>query len=194
MTLEIKYPEPMTIYIDNNVWDFLFERDLVLCDALPPPEFRLKITREAEFEIPPIPDDKKRSFISMTIKNCNIETHRYFGFSRYDDVHSNDEQRIGGFGLGHWASSVELDFIRRQQEKMGTVKKQSTRLYKNEADISLAARSLNSNTVVLTLDKGAIFNDAILEGGKVIYLADFKNSQISLKDYVLGKLAEMASG
>ena len=47
---------PLTVYLDNNVWDFLFRRAINLAEALPKDEFCVCITREAEFEIPPIPD------------------------------------------------------------------------------------------------------------------------------------------
>jgi hypothetical protein len=44
---------PISIYIDNNVWDFLFDRRLDLAAELPRPDYCICITREAEFEIPP---------------------------------------------------------------------------------------------------------------------------------------------
>jgi hypothetical protein len=44
---------PTSIYIDNNVWDFLFERGIDLSVELPRNGYCLFLTREAEFEIPP---------------------------------------------------------------------------------------------------------------------------------------------
>ena len=32
-------PEPISVYIDNNVWDFLFHRGIDLAKALPKEEF-----------------------------------------------------------------------------------------------------------------------------------------------------------
>ncbi len=46
------------VYIDHNVWHYLFEQQLNLEIELPREEFTLCITREAEFEIPPIPSEK----------------------------------------------------------------------------------------------------------------------------------------
>ena len=46
---------PNDVYIDNDVFDFLFERKLDLAVELPCGEYCLFLTREAEFEIPSIP-------------------------------------------------------------------------------------------------------------------------------------------
>jgi hypothetical protein len=50
---------PTDVYIDHNVWDFLFARRIDLAVELPDDEFSLHLTREAEFEIPPTPSDKR---------------------------------------------------------------------------------------------------------------------------------------
>lgn len=109
------------------------------------------MTREAEFEIPPIPNEKAdlKLFIEETLNKCIIEPQPYFGF--FDSNHSDEEQRVGPFNTGRWASPEEVDFIEQQETKLSQVKKISTRLYRNEADISVAARAFQS--VVLTLDK-----------------------------------------
>lgn len=43
----------ITVYIGNNIWNFLFERKLDLAIQLPLDDYSLFMTREAEFEIPP---------------------------------------------------------------------------------------------------------------------------------------------
>jgi len=54
-------------------------------------------------------------------------------------------------------------------------KKQTTQLYKNEADISLAAR----------LDKKKRpLKDAYEQGGKVVFLTNFENSGMSLSAFI----------
>jgi hypothetical protein len=173
----------ISVYIDNNVWNFLFDRKLDLCIELPRDKYRLFVTREAEFEIPPIPANKAelKAFIEKTIKDCGIEIHSFFGF--YDPSHAPDEQRVGGFGIGYWASKEELAFIEQQRSRLSSEKKQTTRLYKNEADISLAARSFHA--VVLTLDKkNGPLKDAYEQGGKVIFLTNFENSGMSLSTFI----------
>lgn len=176
-----------SVYIDNNVWDFLFARKIDLSAELPNSEFCLCMTREAEFEIPPIPEEKAdlKKFIENTIQKCVIEPHSYFGF--YDPSHSAEEQRVGGFNEGEWASAEEVAFMEQQKTRLGAVKKQSTKLYKNEADISIAARAAHS--VVITLDKktGPI-NDAYKQGGKVVFLNDFDSSGLTLKEFILNSI------
>lgn len=138
------------VYIDNNVWDFLFSRRINLSIELPTSEFCLYMTREAEFEIPPIPNGKAdlKEFIDDTIKKCVIKIEKYFGF--FDENHSEEEQRVGDADVGRWITSEESRFIEQQKTKIGTVKKAQTRLYKNEADISIAARAMHY--VVITSD------------------------------------------
>lgn len=178
---------PISVYIDNNVWDFLLERKLDLAIELPREEYCLCLTREAEFEIPPIPVEKAelKAFIEKTIKDSGIETRPFFGF--YDEGHPPDEQRVGGWGEGYWVSNEERAFIEQQKTRLGGGKKPSTRLYKNEADISLAARSFHS--VVISLDKKTgPLNDAYKQGGKVVFLTEFDMSGMSLSDFIKQKI------
>lgn len=171
---------PIDVYIDHNVWDFLFNSNIDLMKELAASEFALHLTREAEFEIPPTPDDKRR-YIEEMIAECNIDIRPYFGF--YDAQHSSLDQRVGGFGVGYWSSQDEIDFIQSQRSKLGVDKKRKTRLFKNEADISLAARSFQS--VVLTFDKKAgPLLDAYNQGGKVVFLNDFEDSGFSLRQFI----------
>jgi hypothetical protein len=94
----------INVYIDNNIWDFLFERRIDLCVELSGDEFCLLLTHEAEFEFPLIP--KKKAFIESTIARCGIRTDRYFGF--HDDSLPLSEQRIGGAVLRVTRNCVSL--------------------------------------------------------------------------------------
>jgi len=173
----------ITVYIDNNIWNFLFDRRLDLAAELPRYEYSLFITREAEFEIPPIPEEKAelKAFIEKTIKDCEIRTHSFFGL--FDPDHPADEQRVGGLDVGYLASNEEWTFIVQQKTRLSENKKPATRLYKNEADISLAARSFHS--VVLSLDKKkGPLRDAYERGGMVIFLTNFETSGMSLSDFI----------
>ena len=162
----------IAVYIDHNVWGYLLEHKIDLADALPKDEFRLGITREANFEVPPTPPDKK-AFIEATIAKCEIETDTFFGFNA--PSLPQKEQRVGGFDIGRFASAEEISFIASQSKALKPTKKPSTKLYPNEADISLAARSFHS--VVLTFDnKKGPLRDAYEQGGKLIFLTDFDKS------------------
>lgn len=68
------------VFLDGNVWNFLFERRLDLAVELPRPEFSIGHTREAEFEIPTGKPDLD-AFFEETIVRCEIATDSYFGFS-----------------------------------------------------------------------------------------------------------------
>jgi len=173
----------ISVYIDNNVWDFLFERKLDLAVEFPRDEFCLCLTREAEFEIPPIPPEKAelKAFIEATIAKCGIQTDTLFGFN--DASLPPDEQRVGGLGVGRWANPEEIAFIAQQKTALRDSKKRPTKLYPGEADISLAARAFHS--VILSLDaKAGPINDAYKQGGKVVFLTDFDNSGMSLSNFI----------
>jgi len=180
-TTDMSRPMSTVIFLDNNIWDFLFERKLDLATELPCPDYRLCLTREAEFEIEPIENESLKAFIQRAIRDCGIETHSYFGF--YDESHPPNEQRVGGFNQGYWASKEEIAFIHQQRGRLGSEKKQSTRLYKNEADIGLAARSFHY--IVLSLDdKPGPISDAHKQGGHVVFLTDFDQSGMSLSEFI----------
>src|SRR6478752_9136273 len=138
---------PTSVYLDNNVWDFLFARRIDLALELPKSEFCLCITREAAFEIPPIPLERSdlKQFIEETIAAASIRTDSLFGF--FTEGVPPEEQRFGGFDVGRWATPDEIEFIEQQKTRIGKWNPKS-RLYKNEADRALAARSFHS--VVLT--------------------------------------------
>jgi hypothetical protein len=170
-------PPPYDIFFDNNVWDFLQARKIDLATEFPRDRYRLWITREAEFEIAAVPD-AVRPYVEDAIKRCGVRTDRIFGFG--NPSLPIDEQRVGGFGQGRWISPEEMDFI--QGERQST-RLRRTKLFKNEADIALAARSMH--TVVLTLDKKrGPLKRAANKGGKILFLKGFDASGLSLSAFV----------
>lgn len=176
----------INVFIDNNVWDFLFARRIDLAVALPSERFCLYIPREVEFEVARIPPEKAelKAFIEATIERCGIRTDTFFGFN--DDSLPPNEQRVGGFGEGRWISREEHEFMERAALK--TAKKRPSKLYPEEADISLAARAFHS--VVLSLDnKSGPIRDAYQQGGMVVFLTNFDKSGLSLGDFILKSLS-----
>lgn len=182
---------PISVYIDNNIWDFLFERKIDLATALPREEFCICITREAEFEIPPIRNHELKIFIETTIEKCKIPVDMFFGFR--DETLSQSEQRTGGFDAGRFASSEEIAFMTQQRtplKERHKKKNPKTGLYKDEADISIAARSFHS--VVLSRDsKPGPINDAYKQGGQVVFLNEFDRANMTLRDFIKSKLTEL---
>ncbi|HXT06498.1 MAG TPA: hypothetical protein VN715_06110 [Roseiarcus sp.] len=173
---------PISVYIDNNVWDFLFDRKMDLAVELPREEYCICITREAEFEISPMPPEK-RAFADATIVRCAVATDVFFGWA--NETLPTEEQRVAGWGHGRWASAKELAFIDQQRTALKN-RIRPTKLYEGEADLSLAARSMHSVALSLDAKKGPI-NAAYKQGGKVIFLTDFDTSGLSLADFIRSK-------
>jgi len=172
---------PFNIYIDNCVWDFLFDRKLDLAIELPQEEFRVSITREAEFEIAPIKRAEVRAFAKDTIAKCKIESDSFFGLS--DESLPLDEQRISGLGEGRLASAEESAFIDGQQNRIRG-KKRPTKLFPNEADVSLAARSFHAIVLTAERRKPGALKDAYDRGGDVVFLEHFDKSGKSLSEFI----------
>jgi len=141
------------------------------------------VTREAEFENRPIPPEKValRQYIMSTIARCEIATDIYFGF--YNQGLPARDQRFGGFNHSRWATPQEVEFIVEERKRWHRDSMRRTRLYTNEADIALGARSLHS--VVLTLDrKPGPLLDALNQGGRVLFLNEFEAQGIRLAKFV----------
>lgn len=178
----------ITLYIDNMVWDFLLAREMDICVELPPTEWSLRMTREAELEIPISPEKADlKAFIKNTMDRCGIEITPYFGFG--DPSAGPGIQLYGGWGIGHWQTRDESTFIEEQKSRLGT-KVRPTGLLPNEADISIAARAVHS--VVLSCEKKAgPIKSAKTQGAMVVLLdpIEFDNSGQSLAAFIRAKIA-----
>lgn len=186
---ELKVSKPISVFIDNNVWDLLFEHGIDIGQVLPRPYFGLSITREATFEIEPLISKKPElyDFIMKSIDSSQIEEDCFFGF--YDESIPPEKQRNGGFGCGRFISKEESDYLVSLNKNINfNSVRQSTGLFKNEADVSVAVRSVHS--VVLTLDtKPGPLKKAMDSGMKVISLEQFDPSGENLKDYIMRELS-----
>ncbi|HHQ4779536.1 TPA: hypothetical protein ACSP0C_003292 [Aeromonas veronii] len=181
---------PISVFIDNNVWNLLFEHKIDISQELPRPDFGLSITREATFEIEPLRTKKPElyDFIMNSIDSSQIEEDCFFGF--YDETLPPEKQRNGGFGCGRFISQEESDYLVSLNENINrnSVRK-ATGLFKNEADVSVTIRSIHS--IVLTLDvKPGPLRKAMDCGMKVISLEQFDPSGESLKEYIMRELPQ----
>src|ERR1039457_5769276 len=176
----------IAVTLDNNVWDFLFERNVDLAAELRADKFALFITREVEIEGMAIKTKKElfllEEYIRNTIKVCNIRTTSVFGFQTADVP----LQRLGGFGQGAFQSQTEREFyaLIRDQYLLGKSARNSG-LTHNEADAAVAAQSFFS--IALTKEKPnkpGPLRVAAEHGGKVLYLKNFDQSGLSLKDFI----------
>lgn len=186
---------PQSIFIDNNIWDFLFARNLDLSVELPSSRYSIGITREAEFEIPPIKErnPELELFIEQQRAKCKVVVDTYFGFE--ESTIPSDEQRVAGFGHGRWASQKETEFIAAQNRKMANRnrrKNEKTKLHKEEADVALAARSFDSIVLSLDAKEGPIL-DARRSGGQVVFLTNFDARGKSLKQFIDDELQNLSA-
>jgi hypothetical protein len=184
----------IAINLDNNVWDFLFQKEIDLGSELPLDQFAIFITREIEIEASKIRDNPLKitltDYIARTIASCDITTTSVFGFA----TNGPGPQRRGGFGQGMWQSQTEREFYAAISEKylLGKAEKNS-QLTDNEGDAAVAAQSFFS--IVLTCerpDKSGPLKFAAEHGGKVLYLKSydpsylngFDRSGLTLKAYI----------
>jgi hypothetical protein len=176
----------IAITLDNNVWDFLFLNGLDLASELPLDRFAITITREVEIETSAIPDNPSKTalkdYIARTIVNCDIRTTSVFGFA----TAGAKPQRVGGFGQGTWQSRTEAEFYAaiKDQYLIGRPEKNS-QLTGNEGDAAVAAKSFSS--IVLTCElpkKTGPLRFAAEHGGKILYLANFDPSELTLQAYI----------
>lgn len=164
----------ISVYIDNGVWDLLHKFNMDLTVELPPSEFSIGITREAEFEFTPLQTKNSSLFqyIQTTLERRRIPTDALFGFC--DERLPASEQRVGGFGFGRFASEEELALMRQlhsaiapPEDGAGQTKRPSG-LFKNEADLALAMRAAHS--VILTCDNKGPLKKARQLGCKVLFI------------------------
>lgn len=176
----------IAISLDNNVWNFLFDKNLDLDSELPHDQFVISITREIEMETLAIPDRPSKTplkdYIARTIDDCHIRTTSVFGFAS----EGPGPQRLGGFGQGTWQSQTEREFyaVISEQYLLGKSEKKS-QLTDNEADAAVAAKSFFS--IVLTCELPETtgpLHFAAEHGGKILYLRDFDQSGLTLRAYI----------
>jgi hypothetical protein len=176
----------IAITLDNNVWNFLFQKGIDLALELPSEKFAIFITREVEIETLAIPAKASKTalkdYIAQTIASCNIRTTSVFGFARSGP----GPQRLGGFGQGTWQSRTEQEFYAAIRERYLLGKSQTkSQLTKNEGDAAVAARSFFS--IALTCErpnKSGPLRFAAERGGKILYLESFDRSGLTLKAYI----------
>jgi tRNA threonylcarbamoyladenosine modification (KEOPS) complex Pcc1 subunit len=176
----------IAVTLDNNVWDFLFQKRIKLALELPSEEFAIFITREVEIETSAIPtkDSKTalKDYIARTIVTCNIKTTSVFGFAR----ESPGPERLGGFGQGTWQSRTESEFYAAIRERyLCNKREKKSQLTGNEGDAAVAAQSFFSIALTCELpQKVGPLRFAAEHGGKILYLEGFDGSGLTLNAYI----------
>lgn len=179
----------MNIFIDSNVWNFLFDNNLWLPDIFASDTYNLFVTRELDFELAAIPEEKSdlKEYIKKTFEASNIRVDTIFGFN--DETLPDTEQRVGGFNFGRFICEKESKFESKLHHHLKKNKKLKSKLYRNEGDASLAMRSVNY--IVLTLDfKKGPLQDAKKLGGKIIFLNYYNPESSTFKEYLLSEIEQ----
>ncbi len=164
------------VYIDHNMWDFLYKNSIEICSFFPSPKYSVLITKHGKFEIDQTPSTERTidliKFINHNLVVCVNERH-IFGF--HNPELSNEEQRSSGFGVGCFTTTIEnterkrLSDIYSKKDK----RKSSMILFKEEADIELGAISVENH--VLTFDqKQGPLRSAYENGGNVIFMNELR--------------------
>lgn len=178
------------LYFDNNAWDILFEFNVNINSELPSSEYEILITKEAEFEIPGMPAEK-RDYVDKSMKLSDVKTDIYFG--HYNPALPSNEQRVTGYGSlgnneagGRYATIAEDGFLKNESSTISKIKKK-TGLFGNEADVSLGARSL-IEVVVTGDDKKALKRARARWGGSIIDIKKYDGS-IPFGDFLTSEIA-----
>ena len=173
----------ISVTIDSNVWNWFFDRDVRLLEALPPSRFLLFMPRHIEIELDAIPGTKAglRAYIERETANAEVRVTATFGFARQD----GGPERCGGFDFGTFQSEDERNFYASVRDRflLGRPSRPS-HLTVNEADAAVGAASLSS--IVLTLDatKPGPLRAALDHGGKVFNMGTFENTGLSLAEAI----------
>lgn len=167
-----------------------------MCDAFPPDEYMLFITREVEIELLEIPDDgvdgsdkrPLKRFIQESILQNEVHTTGNFGFMTYESDGTPSKHQLNvGFNQGGFQSKEDRQWyaspdVRAHLE--GKPKRKSG-LYHNQADASLGVRSFDA--IILTNEKkgkAGPLDLAAKQSGHVLYLGDLDASGLSLRDFL----------
>jgi hypothetical protein len=177
----------IAVTLDNNVWNFLFDRGFNLALELCSEKFAIFIPREVEIETQAIPvnDSKKtlKDYIARTIAACGIRTTSVFGFA----TEGPGSQRRGGFDQGTFQSQTEREFYAAISERYLIGRPEmGSQLTQNEGDAAVAAQSFFS--IVLTCENRKVHGPlryAAEHGGAVLYLEDFDGSGLTLSEYII---------
>ncbi len=181
----------ISVVIDSNAWNFLFDRNINLYRELPPEEFACFVPREVEIEIEAIPDVGKdgsdkgplKRYIRESIARNQVETTAVFGFAEANPAAG--PATYAGFGEGTFQSDNERDWYASPKIRsylLGKPKKGSG-LSANEADTAVSAASFIS--IVLTCDrKSGPIVEAEKGGGRVVFLSDALLKSPSLRVFL----------
>lgn len=171
----------LKIFIDNNFWDYLVDNNLSLESYFPEARFSLYITTHGKYEIFQMPETccVVKDYAQKYLDSGMVKEDTIFGF--YSDLFPEEYQRSSGFGKGRFSTTEEQVVLRELLEKYGTIEKRhdSQILFKQEADIQIAARSIFHPIITFDSKKKGALNYISKNEGKVIFLSRKESESIS---------------
>ncbi|PKG39750.1 hypothetical protein [Psychromonas sp. Urea-02u-13] len=171
----------MKIFIDNNFWDYLVDNNLSLESYFPKVRFSLYITTHGKYEIVQMPErcSTVKEYAQRNLHSGMVKEDAVFGF--HSDLFPEEYQRSSGFGKGRFSTTEEQAILRKLLEKYGTIEKRHDTqiLFKQEADIQIAARSMFHPIITFDAKKKGALNYMSKNGGKVVFLSRKESESIS---------------
>jgi len=163
----------LRIFIDNNFWHYLFDNDLRLENYFPESCYSVYITTHGKFEILQMPEhcSDLKKYAQKYLQSGTVKEDAIFGFR--SDIFPERYQRSAGFGKGRFSTIEEQVILRDLLEKYGTNEKRNDTqiLFKQEADIQIAVRSMFHPIITFDVKKKGALNYVSKNGGKVVFLS-----------------------
>jgi hypothetical protein len=174
------------VFLDNNMWNYLADNEIDLLHYFPSNSYELFITTHGKYEILQlVTEDKQyvKEFALEALKSI-VREDAIFGF--YSDLFPKEYQRASGFGVGRWFDKSESLVKSELISKYGTSKKrkESQILFKEEADIELAARSKNSPVITFDANKSGPLLYALNQGWQVVSLDVDRSRSIPSSEFM----------
>ncbi len=174
----------MNIFFDNNVWDYLYSKYVDIATYFPKSKYSLYITTHGKYEIlqMPLRCNGLRGYVEKALISL-VREDAIFGY--YNDFFPVEQQRLSGYDVGRYISSSELLLKRELFKKYGSTEKRknSQILFKQEADIELASRSIEHTILTFDCKKGPLL-DAKNRGGKIIFLDRVKSEKLPVEMFM----------
>ena len=178
--------DKLRIFLDNNFWDYLADNNVDLLHYFPKNLYELFITTHGKYEIIQLCRNDKQYVKEYALNTLGaiVKEDAVFGF--HSDLFPVEYQRASGFGSGRFAEKRENTIRAEIFAKYGLheKRKETQILFKQEADIELAVRSIDHPVITFDTHKKGPLLYALENGWKVIPLDSNRCNIIPSDDYM----------
>jgi len=174
------------VFLDNNFWDYLADNEVDILHYFPKGNYELLITTHGKYEIFQMVREDKKYVKDFALKAFEFAVREDPIFGFYSDLFPKEYQRSSGYGIGRFCDKSESLVRRELFSKYGSFqkRKESQILFKEEADIELAARSKNSPVVTFDANKSGPLRYALDQGWQIISLDIARSKNIASDDFM----------